>query len=110
MGCCCKCFNSEDEPHFDRPLISAKPDSPTKDQVISSISLSDFVTEKVLGKGAFGKVLLVTKKDTGDLYAMKCLRKDMIEQRNQKAHTKSNPVHLLNPLNLVQNPSMFEQD
>jgi len=32
-------------------------------------------------------VFLVTKKDNGKLFAMKCLRKDMIKQRNQKEHT-----------------------
>lgn len=86
MGCCC--FKSEEEPHFDRPLISAKPE-PQKDSPTTTISLADFITEKVLGKGAFGKVLLVTKKDTGRMYAMKCLRKEMIEQRNQRAHTRT---------------------
>jgi len=53
------------------------------------ICLDDFQIERVLGKGAFGKVFLVTKKDTGKLYAMKCLKKEMIEQRNQRVHTKT---------------------
>jgi len=35
----------------------------------------DFMTVKVIGKGAFGEVRLVQKKDTGKIYAMKTLLK-----------------------------------
>lgn len=35
----------------------------------------------VIGRGAFGEVRLVQKKDTGHVYAMKILRKaDMLEK------------------------------
>ena len=56
----------------------------------------------MIGKGSFGKVMLVEKKDngkskfknnfvnlTGKLYAMKVLKKEAIERRNQKVHTQS---------------------
>lgn len=37
--------------------------------------LSDFVIERVIGRGSFGKVFLVQKRDTGKTYAMKSLNK-----------------------------------
>jgi len=45
--------------------------------------------EKVIGRGAFGKVMMVKKKDTGETFAMKILKKSLIEARNQRIHTKS---------------------
>ena len=41
----------------------------------------------VLGKGSYGKVMLVKKKDTGQLYALKVLKKAEIVRRNQVEHT-----------------------
>lgn len=38
---------------------------------------------QVIGRGSFGKVMLVRKKDTRQIYAMKILRKDAIFARNQ---------------------------
>jgi len=43
---------------------------------INKISNDDFINVKVIGRGSFGKVYLVRKKDTGEPYAMKILRKD----------------------------------
>jgi len=40
--------------------------------------LKDYAVLKVIGTGAFGKVFLVKHKETDKLYAMKCLRKDVI--------------------------------
>jgi len=42
------------------------------------VSLSDFIIKKVIGRGSFGKVFLVQKKDTSEVFAMKSLRKDVI--------------------------------
>lgn len=53
------------------------------------ITQNDFNILKVIGKGSFGKVLLVSKKDTGHLYAMKVLKKDALVKRNQVQHTKA---------------------
>jgi len=53
------------------------------------VTVEDFTFLKVLGKGSFGKVVMVEKKNTGSIYAMKILRKDAIKKRNQKLHTKA---------------------
>lgn len=47
----------------------------------SRLGVEDFEPLKVIGRGAFGEVRLVQKKDTGHVYAMKILRKaDMLEK------------------------------
>jgi len=53
------------------------------------VTLSEFTEIKVIGKGSFGKVTLVRKKDTGVLYAMKVLTKENIIKRNQVEHTRT---------------------
>ncbi len=47
------------------------------------VGLDDFDLLKVIGRGSFGKVMQVRKKDTGKVYAMKILKKDTIVARNQ---------------------------
>ncbi|CAM9013349.1 unnamed protein product [Wickerhamomyces anomalus] len=53
------------------------------------LSLDDFETVKVIGKGAFGEVRLVQKKDTGKIYAMKTLLKSEMYKKDQLAHVKA---------------------
>ncbi|KAL6944302.1 Serine/threonine-protein kinase [Hanseniaspora osmophila] len=53
------------------------------------LSLDDFKTVKVIGKGAFGEVRLVQKKDTGKIYAMKTLLKSEMYKKDQLAHVKA---------------------
>lgn len=52
------------------------------------VCLDDFICKKILGKGTFGKVFLVEKKDDHKLYAMKSLRKDVILENDQVESTK----------------------
>ena len=44
----------------------------------TKVDLHDFIIKKVIGRGSFGKVFLVQKKDSLEVYAMKSLRKDVI--------------------------------
>lgn len=55
----------------------------------TKLSLDDFITVKVIGKGAFGEVRLVQKKDTGKIYAMKTLLKSEMYKKDQLAHVKA---------------------
>jgi protein-serine/threonine kinase len=57
--------------------------------VESRVSIDDFNLLSVIGKGSYGKVMLVKKKDTQELLAIKMLKKDYIERRNQVLHTKT---------------------
>ena len=43
----------------------------------------------MIGKGAFGEVRLVQKKDTGHIYAMKILRKKDMLLKEQVAHVRA---------------------
>jgi len=56
------------------------------------LGIEDFTIKKVIGQGSFGKVLLVTKKDSSQkdrVFAMKVLNKSTIISRNEVEHTKS---------------------
>ena len=55
----------------------------------TKIGLDDFRTVKVIGKGAFGEVRLVQKKDTGKIYAMKTLLKSEMFKKDQLAHVRA---------------------
>ncbi|EWM22280.1 protein kinase 2 [Nannochloropsis gaditana] len=53
----------------------------------SSLNFISFL--QVLGKGSFGKVMLVRFKGSRELYAMKTLRKEALIRRSQLAHTST---------------------
>ncbi|WPG99412.1 Hypothetical protein R9X50_00222600 [Acrodontium crateriforme] len=52
-----------------------------------SLKMEDFDLLKVVGKGSFGKVMQVMKKDTQRIYALKTIRKQHIISRSEVAHT-----------------------
>lgn len=41
------------------------------------LAIDDFVPLKIIGKGAFGQVRLAKKKDTGQVFALKTMVKDV---------------------------------
>lgn len=53
--------------------------------VDSKYSIDQFRLVSVLGKGFYGKVMLVEKLDTGELFALKTIRKKKMLELNQKS-------------------------
>ncbi|EGC31155.1 hypothetical protein DICPUDRAFT_50356 [Dictyostelium purpureum] len=84
------------------PFIKLMTPSPQKDSVAqipspvipeppgvgksSSISINDFEIIKPISRGAFGRVYLAQKKKTGDLYAIKVLKKLDTIRKNMTSH------------------------
>ena len=62
----------------------------------SKISIDDFTLLSVIGKGSYAKVVLVRKKDNGELFAMKILKKENVEKGKQMKHVKTERDVLLN--------------
>jgi serum/glucocorticoid-regulated kinase 2 len=65
-----------------------------------SITLEDFYMLCVIGKGSYAKVVLVKKKDTGEIMALKILKKEMVERRKQEEHVKTERevlAHVVHP-------------
>ncbi|KAH8680621.1 kinase-like domain-containing protein [Xylariales sp. PMI_506] len=54
---------------------------------VGKLTIDDFELLKVVGKGSFGKVMQVRKKDTSRIYALKTIRKAHIISRSEVAHT-----------------------
>ncbi|KAK5992560.1 Serine/threonine-protein kinase gad8 [Cladobotryum mycophilum] len=54
---------------------------------IGKLSIDDFDLLKLVGRGSFGKVMQVRKKDTGRIYAIKTIRKAKIISRSEVTHT-----------------------
>lgn len=50
------------------------------------VTLDNFVMLSVIGKGSYAKVVLVKKKDTSEIFALKILKKKHIERRKQEEH------------------------
>mmetsp|Transcript_3659 Transcript_3659/g.4044 ORF Transcript_3659/g.4044 Transcript_3659/m.4044 type:complete len:392 (+) Transcript_3659:1-1176(+) len=66
------------------PKPSNPQQAPTKVKTKGKkLDLTDFIMLKVIGRGSFGKVYLVQKKDNKQIYALKALKKEDILKRNQ---------------------------
>lgn len=53
------------------------------------VTVDDFEFMKVIGRGNFGKVMQVKKKDSGEIFALKILKKSAIIAKRQVDHTWS---------------------
>ena len=102
MGQCCTKFlrkDDKEEPlnirevdkYFEKDKQNKTANTISKEPNIISkeVSIKDFQIKKVIGRGSFGKVLLVRYILDSRLYAMKILKKDVISQLNQINHTKT---------------------
>lgn len=49
-------------------------------------TIDNYLLLTVIGKGSYAKVILVKKKDTGEIFALKILKKKHIERRKQEEH------------------------
>jgi RAC serine/threonine-protein kinase len=65
------------------PRAEPAPGDPTQ----KTVTIDDFEMLKVLGKGTFGKVMLAKEKSTGELFAIKVLKKEVILEKEEVAHT-----------------------
>jgi serum/glucocorticoid-regulated kinase 2 len=54
-----------------------------------TITLNDFLMLSVIGKGSYAKVVLVKKKNTGEIMALKMLKKEMVEKKKQEEHIRT---------------------
>jgi len=70
----------------DRSELDLEDGSPTKKK---PLTVNDFLLVCVLGKGSYAKVVLVRKKDNQQIYALKILKKDHLQKRNQQTKVKS---------------------
>lgn len=69
--------------------MQTEPSSIIDSNIPGKISLEDFELLSVLGKGSYGKVLLVKKNQSQKLYAMKILKKKHLKVKNQIEHTRT---------------------
>jgi serine/threonine protein kinase len=89
MGSICHCFQSSQPEQstvedLEDPFISY-----LEPKHSGPISLDHFHIERLLGKGSFGKVMLVRKKDNNKIYAMKIIKKALIQKYKHVDHTKT---------------------
>ncbi|XP_020590064.1 serine/threonine-protein kinase AtPK2/AtPK19-like [Phalaenopsis equestris] len=83
----CSTVKTEVQQEKTRSNDAAEKDNQTKE--VSGVGLEDFEVLKLVGRGAFGKVFQVRKRDTSEIFAMKVMRKDKIIEKNHAAYMKA---------------------
>ena len=59
------------------------------------MSVNDFETLTIIGRGAFGEVRVCRKKDDKKIYAMKIMKKSEMLKKNQACYTQTQTHHSL---------------
>lgn len=80
------CFAAESESERDK-WIKFFEENKSGEAEKKKLTQADFELMNLIGKGSFGKVIQVKKKDTGDIYAMKVLDKKHIVENQEVDHT-----------------------
>lgn len=81
---------SELENCYERPSLSTDSRKRSDDSMFSKkLTSSDFIKIRLLGKGSFSKVVLVLKTDDNQLFAMKILKKEFLNNQKHVLHTKT---------------------
>ena len=57
-----------------------------ENEISGKVTIDDFSLLKVLGKGTYAKVVLVKKKDSNEIFAMKIIKKKRITKPKQREH------------------------
>ncbi|CDW73224.1 protein kinase 2 [Stylonychia lemnae] len=84
------CSQRQKSQFFDESISTNSTQSSLKPKCGNrGVSKDDFQILKVIGRGSFGKVFLVKKRKSGQLFAMKVLKKHDVLKRNQIEHTKA---------------------
>ncbi len=52
------------------------------------LTIDDFNIKRIIGQGSFGKVFMIESKDTGKIFAMKSIRKDIVIDNEQLENLK----------------------
>jgi serine/threonine protein kinase len=60
-----------------------------KNKPVRKMHADDFDTVAIIGRGAFGEVRVVKKKDDGVVFAMKIMKKTEMLKKNQVAHIRA---------------------
>lgn len=58
-------------------------------KILEKVSGSDFKLEVLIGRGTYGKVYCVRQKHSGQLFAMKALKKTKVKRLKQIERTKN---------------------
>jgi len=84
-----KSDSSSESSKLESSTTSSRVKEPEKSEKEKKVGLNDFQQLKVIGRGGFGRVLLVKKRETNKVYAMKELKKKVIAARGEIEHTRT---------------------
>jgi len=70
-------------------LAAQEDERARKGAVAKKMSINDFETLTIIGRGAFGEVRVARKKDDKKVYAMKIMKKSEMLKKNQVQHIRA---------------------